>query len=123
MAPRRELTRERVRANAIRVAEREQRRPFFTPRTLAAYLSISDRTARQIIADQRARQQASAAAVRVSLAGPMVIDDVTHEEAPQRMAAAAQCSLSIIPAVEARLRMRGRAATPGSGERRTQRER
>ncbi len=52
MAQRLELTRERVRANAIRVADREERRPFFTPKTLAAYLSISDRTARQLIADR-----------------------------------------------------------------------
>jgi excisionase family DNA binding protein len=31
----------------------QEMRPFFTPRTLAGYLSISERTVRQMIADRR----------------------------------------------------------------------
>ena len=38
--------------SALRVAE-QNLRPFFTPKTLAAYLSISERTARQMLADRR----------------------------------------------------------------------
>jgi excisionase family DNA binding protein len=34
----------------LRIAH-EPLRPFFTPRTLAEYLSISERTARQLLAD------------------------------------------------------------------------
>lgn len=52
LSQRLEPGRDRMRANAIAVADREERRPFFTPKTLAAYLSISDRTARQLIADR-----------------------------------------------------------------------
>jgi excisionase family DNA binding protein len=37
---------------ALRVVV-EERRPFFTPKSLAEYLSISERTARQMIADRR----------------------------------------------------------------------
>jgi excisionase family DNA binding protein len=36
----------------IRVAEQD-RRAFFTPRTLAAYLAVSERTVRQMVADGR----------------------------------------------------------------------
>ena len=32
---------------------REERRPFFTPKTLADYLNVSERTVRQMIAEQR----------------------------------------------------------------------
>ncbi len=38
--------------SALRVIK-EERRPVFTPKTLAAYLEISERTARQMIADRR----------------------------------------------------------------------
>lgn len=31
----------------------EPRRPFFTPKSLAAYLNVSERTARQLAADGR----------------------------------------------------------------------
>lgn len=38
--------------SAMRIAE-QNLRPFFTPKTLAAYLSISERTVRQMLADHR----------------------------------------------------------------------
>ena len=38
--------------SALRVAKQDLR-PFFTPRTLALYLSISERTVRQMLADRR----------------------------------------------------------------------
>lgn len=38
--------------SALRVAERKLE-PFLTPKTLAAYLSVSERTARQMLADRR----------------------------------------------------------------------
>lgn len=38
--------------SALRVAERELQ-PFFTPKTLAALLSVSERTVRQMLADRR----------------------------------------------------------------------
>lgn len=38
--------------SAIRV-KRETRRPFFTPKTLAEYLAVSERTVRQMLADGR----------------------------------------------------------------------
>lgn len=42
--------------SAVRVLERvidtEPRQPFFTPKTLACYLSLSERTIRQMIADR-----------------------------------------------------------------------
>ena len=38
--------------SAIRVIE-EERRPFFTPRALAEFLSVSDRTVRQMLHDGR----------------------------------------------------------------------
>ena len=34
-----------------RVTVRVERRAFFTPRTLAAYLAVSERTVRQMLAD------------------------------------------------------------------------
>lgn len=37
---------------AIRVAQQE-RRPFFTPKALADYLSISERTVREMLSKQR----------------------------------------------------------------------
>jgi excisionase family DNA binding protein len=44
---------ERLRTSrALRVVE-EERRPFFTPKTLARYLSVSERTVRQMVADRR----------------------------------------------------------------------
>jgi excisionase family DNA binding protein len=36
----------------LRIVEQDLR-PFFTPKTLAAYLSVSERTVRQMLADQR----------------------------------------------------------------------
>lgn len=42
----------RLRAAAVRVDDTTVR-PFFTPKTLAAYLDISERTVRQMVADQR----------------------------------------------------------------------
>jgi excisionase family DNA binding protein len=38
--------------SALRVAQTELR-PFFTPKTLADYLAVSERTVRQMIADAR----------------------------------------------------------------------
>ena len=38
--------------SALRIV-REERRPFFTPKTLADYLNVSERTVHQMIADQR----------------------------------------------------------------------
>jgi len=38
--------------SALRVVKRDLR-PFFTPKTLAQYLSISERTVRQMLADGR----------------------------------------------------------------------
>lgn len=38
--------------SAVRVVK-EDRRAFFTPKTLAAYLAISERTARQMLIDGR----------------------------------------------------------------------
>lgn len=38
---------------SLTVANNSQLRPFFTPRTLAEYLSISERTVRQMLADGR----------------------------------------------------------------------
>ena len=38
--------------SALQVAKRDLR-PFFTPKTLAAYLSVSERTVRQMLADRR----------------------------------------------------------------------
>lgn len=38
--------------SALRVVE-DERRPFFTPKTLAAYLTLSERTVRQMLADRR----------------------------------------------------------------------
>ena len=43
---------EGVTVTALRVV-REERWPFFTPKTLADYLNVSERTVRQMIADQR----------------------------------------------------------------------
>lgn len=38
--------------SGLRIVEQDLR-PFFTPKTLAAYLSVSERTVRQMLADQR----------------------------------------------------------------------
>jgi excisionase family DNA binding protein len=38
--------------SALRIVEQDLR-PFFTPKTLAAYLSVSERTVRQMLADHR----------------------------------------------------------------------
>lgn len=37
---------------SLRIVEQDLR-PFFTPKTLAAYLSVSERTVRQMLADHR----------------------------------------------------------------------
>lgn len=51
--------------SALRVAE-EDRRPFFTPRTLAAYLAVSDRTVRQLLSDREIPSYRVAGARRIA---------------------------------------------------------
>lgn len=38
---------------SVVAVKQEERRPFFTPKTLAEYLAVSERTVRQMIADGR----------------------------------------------------------------------
>ena len=52
---------------ALRIVQ-EDRRPFFTPKTLAAYLAISERSSRQMIADGRIASYRIAGCRRVDVA-------------------------------------------------------
>ena len=51
--------------SAVRVTQTE-RRPFFTVSTLAEYLAISERTARQMVADRRIESVRVEGARRIS---------------------------------------------------------
>ncbi|MGH3415532.1 MAG: helix-turn-helix domain-containing protein [Actinocrinis sp.] len=53
LAARLDAARERLQASTIRVAGQDDLRPFFTPKTLAQYLAVSERTVRQMVADRR----------------------------------------------------------------------
>jgi excisionase family DNA binding protein len=48
----------------VRISE-PKLRPFFTPKTLAAYLAVSERTARQLLADGRIPSYRIAGARRI----------------------------------------------------------
>lgn len=49
-----DAARDRLReASPALVVQELDLRPFFTPKTLAAYLSVSERTVRQMLADHR----------------------------------------------------------------------
>lgn len=47
------------------VVSEEERRPFFTPATLAEYLNVSERTVRQLIAEQSIESVRVAGARRI----------------------------------------------------------